>query len=65
MIAILGGLGTAVLWATTLLGSARAARLIGSWSTLGWVMLIGLAVIVPVILVTAPVIAFTDSRSCT
>lgn len=62
MIAILGGLATAALWATTLLGSARAARLIGSWSTLGWVMLIGLAVIAPLILVTAPTVAFTDSQ---
>ena len=42
VIAIVGGLATAVLWATTLLGSARSARLIGSWSTLGWVMLVGL-----------------------
>ena len=54
VIAILGGLATAVLWATTLLGSARSARLIGSWSTLGWVMLIGLAVTVPLIVFTSP-----------
>lgn len=54
VIAILGGLATAVLWATTLIGSARSARLIGSWSTLAWVMLIGLAVAVPLIVATSP-----------
>ncbi|HET9457792.1 MAG TPA: DMT family transporter [Candidatus Limnocylindrales bacterium] len=51
MIAILGGLGTAVLWATTLLGSARASRVIGAWSTLAWVMLVGLALAVPFLIV--------------
>jgi drug/metabolite transporter (DMT)-like permease len=52
VIAIIGGLATAVFWATTLLGSARASRLIGPWSTLAWVMLIGLAVTVPLVLLT-------------
>jgi len=52
VIAILGGLGTAVLWAATLLASSRATRLIGPWSTLAWVMLIGLAVTIPLIALT-------------
>ncbi|HEX3427875.1 MAG TPA: DMT family transporter [Candidatus Limnocylindrales bacterium] len=52
MTAILGGLATAVFWATTLVGSARAARLIGPWSTLAWVMLVGLAVALPLVLLT-------------
>jgi len=60
VIAILGGLATAVLWATTLLGSARAARLIGRWSTLAWVMLIGLAVAVPFVLLTGTAVSLTD-----
>ncbi|TAJ99988.1 MAG: hypothetical protein EPO36_10175 [Chloroflexota bacterium] len=55
MIAIVGGLVTAVLWATTLLGSSRSARVIGSWSTLSWVMLVGLVVAVPLVLVAPPV----------
>jgi drug/metabolite transporter (DMT)-like permease len=59
VIAIVGGLATAVLWATTLLGSARSARLIGSWSTLGWVMLIGLAVAVPLVVLTSPPVDFS------
>lgn len=61
MIAILGGLATAVLWATTLLGSARSARLIGSWSTLGWVMLVGLAAAVPLVVLTSPPVRLTQT----
>jgi drug/metabolite transporter (DMT)-like permease len=55
VIAILGGLASAVLWATTLLGSAASARRIGSWSTLGWVMLVGLVVAVPLVIASPPV----------
>jgi drug/metabolite transporter (DMT)-like permease len=60
MIAILGGLATAVLWASTLLGSARASRLIGPWSTLAWVMLIGLAVALPLVLLTGTDVRLTS-----
>jgi len=60
VIAILAGLATAVLWASTLLGSARAARLIGPWSTLAWVMLIGLAVAVPLVLLTGADVHLAD-----
>jgi drug/metabolite transporter (DMT)-like permease len=59
VIAILGGLATAVLWASTLLGSARAARLIGPWSTLAWVMLVGLAVALPLVVLTASTVTLT------
>lgn len=50
MIAVLGGLGAAVAWATTMLTASRASPLIGSWSTLAWVMLTGLVVVGPVAL---------------
>src|SRR5262245_17013406 len=50
MWAILGGLGAAVSWAATSLLSARSSRLIGSPSTLAWVMLTGLLVVGPVAL---------------
>jgi drug/metabolite transporter (DMT)-like permease len=60
VIAILGGLATAVLWASTLLGSARASRLIGPWSTLAWVMLIGLAVALPLVLLTGTDVRLRD-----
>jgi drug/metabolite transporter (DMT)-like permease len=62
VIAIVGGLATAVLWATTLLGSARSARLIGSWSTLGWVMLVGLAVSIPLVILTSPPVQLTQDQ---
>ena len=47
MLAILGGLAAALCWATSSMASARASRLVGSWATLGWVMLIGTLVTVP------------------
>ena len=50
MWAVLGGLGAAVSWAVTSLTAARASRLIGSYSTLAWVMLTGLVVVAPVAL---------------
>jgi drug/metabolite transporter (DMT)-like permease len=62
VIAIVGGLATAVLWASTLLGSARSARLIGSWSTLGWVMLVGLVVSIPLVVVSSPPVQLTQEQ---
>jgi drug/metabolite transporter (DMT)-like permease len=61
VIAILGGLATAAIWATTILGSARSARLIGAWSTLAWVMIVGLAFTIPLMVLTAPPITLSDS----
>jgi drug/metabolite transporter (DMT)-like permease len=52
VIAILGGLGAAVAWATTTLCSARASRSIGSLATLAWVMLVGLVPAVAAVLAT-------------
>src|SRR4051794_29713469 len=48
MWAILGGLGAALCWSVTTLTAARASRLIGSTSTLAWVMLTGFVVVAPV-----------------
>jgi drug/metabolite transporter (DMT)-like permease len=61
VLALLLGLVTACLWSSTLLGSARASRLIGSWSTLGWVMLVGIVVAAPAVLITAPAVTFTQA----
>jgi drug/metabolite transporter (DMT)-like permease len=47
MIAVLGGLGAALAWATTMICATRAARLIGATSVLAWVMLIGLVLTLP------------------
>lgn len=60
VLAIVGGLVTASLWCSTLLGSARASRLIGSWAALGWVMLVGIVVAVPAVVLTAPSPTLTD-----
>ena len=49
MIAILGGLGAATMWAITTICSSRSSRLIGGASTLAWVMLVGLAVTLPAV----------------
>jgi uncharacterized membrane protein len=43
VIAVLGGLGAALAWATSTLCSARSSRLIGAAPAVAWVMLIGLA----------------------
>lgn len=42
MIALLGGLGAAFAWATGTVCSARSARIIGAWSVVAWVALVGL-----------------------
>jgi drug/metabolite transporter (DMT)-like permease len=42
LIAVLGCLGAALLWAASNLASSRSTRLIGSVSVLAWVMTIGL-----------------------
>lgn len=47
MLALLGGLGAATLWATATLASSRSIRVIGSSSVVAWVMLVGLAVALP------------------
>jgi drug/metabolite transporter (DMT)-like permease len=54
MISIVGGLGAAVLWATATLLSSRSTRMIGSWSVLGWVMVVGLAAGLPPAVADAP-----------
>ena len=42
MIALLGGLGAALAWGTGTFCSARSSRMIGAWSVVAWVMLVGL-----------------------
>jgi drug/metabolite transporter (DMT)-like permease len=48
MIAIVAGLGAALCWASATLCAAQASRIIGAWSVLAWVMLIGLTITAPV-----------------
>jgi drug/metabolite transporter (DMT)-like permease len=54
MIAILGGLAAAVCWATTTLTSSRSSRLIGAFSSVGWMMVVGLLVATPLTLASGP-----------
>lgn len=49
MFAVLGGLGAAACWATATLCASRSTRLIGPWSVLAWVMLVGFVVVVPIV----------------
>jgi drug/metabolite transporter (DMT)-like permease len=51
VIAVLGGLGAAFCWAGALLTASRATRLIPPTAALGWVMLTGFVVVVPIALV--------------
>jgi drug/metabolite transporter (DMT)-like permease len=47
MQAILGGLGAAILWAGATLASSRSSRMLGSRVVLGWIMIIGVIVGLP------------------
>jgi drug/metabolite transporter (DMT)-like permease len=47
MLAIVGGLGAALVFAVVTLSNARSSRMIGPSALLGWVMLIGLVILVP------------------
>lgn len=48
------GLATALCWATATMTSARAARELGQWVTVAWVMLVGLVVVTPLLLLGTP-----------
>ncbi len=48
MIAIVGGLGAAILWAAATLCSSRSSRMLGSRVVLAWVMVVGAVVGLPV-----------------
>jgi drug/metabolite transporter (DMT)-like permease len=41
MIALLGGLGAAFAWGAGTVCSARSTRMLGAWSVVAWVMLVG------------------------
>jgi drug/metabolite transporter (DMT)-like permease len=50
VIAILGGLGAALAWATSGLCSSRSSRMLGSPSVVAWIALVGLVVTGPAVL---------------
>jgi drug/metabolite transporter (DMT)-like permease len=47
MIAVVGGLGAAAVFAAATLCSSRSTRMIGAGPVLGWVMLVGTVIVVP------------------
>jgi drug/metabolite transporter (DMT)-like permease len=49
MLAIVGGLGAALVFATVTLCNSRSSRMIGPTQLLSWVMLIGLAIVAPLV----------------
>jgi len=61
MIAILGGLGAAFMWAAANLASARSSRIIGASSALGWMMLVGLVVTAPLVPFAGPLPPLTPA----
>jgi len=61
MIAILGGLSAAFLWAAANLASARSSRIIGASSALGWMMLVGLVVTAPLVPFAGPLPPLTPA----
>lgn len=50
VLAIVGGLGAALVFATVTLCDSRSSRMIGPAQLLAWVMLIGLAITGPLVL---------------
>ena len=61
MIAIAGGLGAALSWATATLCSSRSSRIIGPSSVLAWVMVFGLIVSLPPALAVLPAASHIDA----
>jgi drug/metabolite transporter (DMT)-like permease len=54
MAAVLGGLGAAACWATAMLCSSRSSVMIGAWSAVAWVAVVGLVAVTPALLLVAP-----------
>jgi drug/metabolite transporter (DMT)-like permease len=50
--AIIGGLGAAMLWAAATLCSSRSSRMLGSRVVLGWIMVVGVVVGLPIAVVS-------------
>jgi drug/metabolite transporter (DMT)-like permease len=54
VLAVLGGLGAALSWATGTVAAAYASRLVAPQRVLAWVMLVGFVVVVPLLVVAGP-----------
>ena len=61
MLAIFGGLGAAVMWATATICSSRSSRMLPASSVLAWVMVVGLVVTLPALVATGVPAALTSA----
>lgn len=61
VISIVFGLATAVFFASSGLMSSRAVKVIGSWSSAAWTMLVGLIVTLPLVLMAGVPEGISDS----
>lgn len=61
MVSVVFGLATAVFFASSSLLSSRAVKIIGSWSTVAWTMLVGLAITVPFLVAAGVPAGLSDS----
>jgi drug/metabolite transporter (DMT)-like permease len=59
VIAVLGGLGAAFAFGLSTLAYSRSARFLNPFVVLGWVMLVGMAVVVPAVLLFGLPVTFT------
>ncbi|MBI1351116.1 MAG: EamA family transporter [Actinomycetales bacterium] len=50
MVSIVFGLATAIFFASSGLMSSRAVKVIGSWASVGWTMLVGLVLVLPFVI---------------
>lgn len=61
VISIVFGLATAVFFAASSLMSSRAVKVIGSWSSVAWTMLVGLVITLPFVLASGVPAAVGDN----
>lgn len=59
MIAVIGGLGAALAFGISTIAYSRATRLLGPFVVLGWVMLVGIAIVAPAVPLFGLPVAFT------
>ena len=61
MVSVVFGLATAVFFASSSLLSSRAVKIIGSWSTVAWTMLVGLVITLPFLVAAGVPAGLSDS----
>ena len=62
VIAVLGGLGAALSFGISTLSYSRAMRMLSPFAVLGWVMLVGLVLVLPAVVLFGLPVAFTGDN---